>query len=351
MSFGRTGFTTGTCAAAAAKAATMVLCGRWIPPEVEVGLPDGTRVRLAAEWTRGDANAAEAAVRKDAGDDPDVTDGCTVVASVVWTTSEDFTIAAGAGVGTVTKPGLSVPPGEPAINPVPRRMIREAVREVTDRPVRVTISIPGGNELAAKTFNPRLGVEGGLSILGTSGIVRPFSGTALRDALKCALSVAEACGVKSPVLVPGRIGEKAARRYFRLSPEQLIEVSNEWGFMLDEASGHHFERLLVLGHPGKLAKLPEGQWDTHSSRSTPAVPAVAELARGLLGREVPESLTVEGLFAALPEDDRGRLASELAAKIRNAIDARIEKQCPTAVVLVNIRSELLGSDGDLSAWQ
>ena len=134
MSFGRTGFTTGTCAAAAAKAAAMVLCGCWIPPEVEVGLPDGTRVRLPAEWTRGDANAAEAAVRKDAGDDPDVTDGCTVVASVVWTTSEDFTIAAGAGVGTVTKPGLSVPPGEPAINPVPRRMIREAVREVTDRP-------------------------------------------------------------------------------------------------------------------------------------------------------------------------------------------------------------------------
>jgi cobalt-precorrin-5B (C1)-methyltransferase len=95
MSFGRTGFTTGTCAAAAAKAATMVLCGRWIPPEVEVGLPDGTRVRLPAAWTRGDANAAEAAVRKDAGDDPDVTDGCTVVASVVWTVGEELTIAAG----------------------------------------------------------------------------------------------------------------------------------------------------------------------------------------------------------------------------------------------------------------
>ncbi len=351
MSLGRTGFTTGTCAAAAAKAAAMVLCGRWITQEVEVGLPDGTRVRLPAAWTRGDAKAAEAAVRKDAGDDPDVTDGCTVIASVVWTVGEDLTIAAGEGVGTVTKPGLSVPPGEPAINPVPRRMIREAVREVTDRPVRVTISIPGGNELAAKTFNPRLGVEGGLSILGTSGIVRPFSGAALRDALKCALSVAEACGVKAPVLVPGRIGEKAARRYFRLSPEQLIEVSNEWGFMLDEAAGHRFERLLVLGHPGKLAKLPEDQWDTHSSRSTSAVPAVTELARGLLGREVPESLTVEGLFAALPEDDRGRLAAELAVKIRKAIDARIQNRCQTAVVLVNIRSELLGSDGDLSAWQ
>ena len=121
--------------------------------------------------------------------------------------------------------------------------------------------------------------------------------------------------------------------------------------MLDESGRHGFDRLLVLGHPGKLAKLPEGQWDTHSSRSTSAVPAVAELARGLLGRTVPESLTVEGLFAALPEDDRGRLATELAARIRKAVDNRIEKRCPTVVVLVNIRSELLGSYGDLSPWQ
>jgi cobalt-precorrin-5B (C1)-methyltransferase len=351
MSLGRTGFTTGTCAAVAAKAAAMALCGCAVPPEVEVGLPDGTRVSLPAAWTKGEGNAAEAAVRKDAGDDPDVTDGCTVVASVTWTSGQDLTIAAGPGVGTVTKPGLSVPPGEPAINPVPRRMIREAVREVTERPVRVTISIPGGEELAAKTFNPRLGVEGGLSILGTSGIVRPFSGPALRDALKCALSVAEACGVKAPILVPGRIGEKAARSYLRFSAEQLIGVSNEWGFMLDEAAEHHFERLLVLGHPGKLAKLPEGQWDTHSSRSTSAVPAVTELARGLLGTMPPESLTVEGLFSALAEEDRCRLAAALAAKIRRAIDGRIQKQWPTAVVLVNIRSELLGSNGDLSEWE
>jgi cobalt-precorrin-5B (C1)-methyltransferase len=351
MSSGRTGFTTGTCAAVAAKTAAMVLCGCTIPPEVEVGLPDGTRVRLPAAWTKGDGTSAEAAVRKDAGDDPDVTDGCTVIASVEWANGGNLTIEAGPGVGTVTKPGLSVPPGEPAINPVPRRMIREAVREVTERALRITISIPGGEELAAKTFNPRLGVEGGLSILGTSGIVRPFSGTALRDALKCALDVASACGVKAPVLVPGRIGEKAARRYFRLAPEQLIEVSNEWGFMLDEAAGHQFEQLLVLGHPGKLAKLPERQWDTHSSRSTSAVPAVTELARGLLGLKPPESLTVEGLFAALDEENRGRLAAELAAKIRQAVDVRIQNRCPTAVVLVNIRSELLGSDGDLSAWQ
>ncbi len=351
MGSGRTGFTTGTCAAAAAKAATMALCGRLVSSEIEVGLPGGVRVKLPTAWTRGDSHAAEAAVLKDAGDDPDVTDGCTVIASVAWAVGEDSTIAAGEGVGTVTKPGLSVPPGEPAINPVPRSMIRDAIREVTDRPVRVTISIPGGEALAAKTFNPRLGVEGGLSILGTSGIVRPFSGAALRDALMCTLSVAEACSVWAPVLVPGRIGEKAARRYFRLSPEQLIEVSNEWGFMLDQVAARGFGRLLVLGHPGKLAKLPEGQWDTHSSRSASAVPAVAGLATRLLGRMAPDCPTVEGLFTALPDADRVRLATELASKIRQAIDARIQRRYPTAVVLVNIRSELLGSDGDLLTWQ
>ena len=139
-------------------------------------------------------------------------------------------------MGTVTKPGLAIPPGEPAINPVPRRMIREAVREVTPRGVRVTISIPGGGELARKTFNPRIGIVGGLSILGTTGIVRPFSCSALRESLRCALNVAAAAGIRAPVLVPGHIGERAARAHFRVADEQVVEVGNEWGFVLDEAA-------------------------------------------------------------------------------------------------------------------
>ena len=140
---------------------------------------------------------------------------------------------AGEGVGTVTKPGLQVPPGEPAINPVPRQMILAAIRDVTARGVRVEISLPGGREIAAKTFNPRLGIEGGLSILGTTGIVRPYCTRALQDALKCTLDVAAACGVTAPVLVPGNIGASAARRHFSLREEQVIEAGNEWGFVLD----------------------------------------------------------------------------------------------------------------------
>jgi cobalt-precorrin-5B (C1)-methyltransferase len=351
MNAGRTGFTTGTCAAAAAKAATLVLCGKEAPDPVDVGLPDGTRVMLPLAFAGKTADAAEAGIKKDAGDDPDVTDGCLVVASVTWTAEPEVRILAGEGVGTVTKPGLSVNPGEPAINPVPRLMIRAAIAEVTDRPVQVTLAIPRGRELAEKTFNPRLGIEGGLSILGTSGIVRPFSSEALRDALHCTLSVAKGCAVKAPVFVPGRIGEKAARRHFRLTPEQLIEVSNEWGFILDEAGDCGFERLLVLGHPGKLAKLVTGQWDTHSSRSVSAVPAVQELARTVCGFPAPESKTVEGVLSALDEQSRETLANELARRIRMAVSDRIGKRFDVSVVLVNMRGDLLGRNGDLSAWQ
>ncbi|MBM3891953.1 MAG: cobalamin biosynthesis protein CbiD, partial [Verrucomicrobia bacterium] len=311
----RGGYTTGTCAAAAAKAAVTLLSGAPAPESVEIALPDGTRASFPVLSCRRAGDACEAAVRKDAGDDPDVTDQACVIVSVQFIEGGVVVFAAGEGVGIVTKPGLSVPVGEPAINPVPRRMIRAAVREVTDRGLRVTISIPGGRELAARTFNPRLGVEGGLSIIGTTGRVRPFSVPALCDALKCALDVAAASGVTAPVLVPGNIGERAARRHFRLGPEQVVQVSNHWGFMLDQLVRHSFARLLIVGHPGKLAKLAEGDWNTHSSRSATVAPSVARLAETTLGESVAEAPTVEGIFDALPQEKRRRLGDALAARV------------------------------------
>ena len=347
----RTGFTTGTCAAAAAKAATLVLSGLSVPDEVEVGLPGGTRITLPVESAAGCPDFAEAAVRKVAGDDPDVTDGCVVSARVEWAEERLIRFVAGEGVGTVTKPGLSVPPGEPAINPTPRIMIQDAVREVTDRGLTITLTSPGGRELAKRTFNPRLGVQGGLSILGTSGIVRPFSTPALRDALKCALNVAVACKVSCPVFVPGRIGAKAALKLFVLSSEQMVEASNEWGFILDEAVKSDFHSLLVLGHPGKLGKLPAGWWDTHSSRSGSVVPTVLNLAREVLGRTLPESGTAEGVFSGLGEAEGRKLADALAGRIREAVRERVSGRFKIAVALVNMRGALLGFDGDLTAWQ
>jgi cobalt-precorrin-5B (C1)-methyltransferase len=347
----RTGYTTGTCAAAAAKAAATLLSSAPAPETVEITLPDGTRASFPVVSCRRAGDACEAAVRKDAGDDPDVTDQSCIVASVTFTEGDEVVFAAGEGVGIVTKPGLSVPVGEPAINPVPRRMIRAAVREVTDRGVRVTISIPGGRELAARTFNPRLGVEGGLSIIGTTGRVRPFSVPALCEALKCALDVAAGSGVTAPVLVPGNIGERAARRHFRLGPEQVIQVSNHWGFMLDQFGSHKFARLLIVGHPGKLAKLAEGDWDTHSSRSTTAPPSVARLAEATLGERVAKTPTVEGVFDALLPEKRRRLADALAARVRQAVAERLGARLALAVVLVSMAGDILGADGDVTAWQ
>lgn len=345
----RTGYTTGACAAAAAKAAVAALGGA-VATTVDIPLPDGTRAGFPVLFARvTGAGCAEAAVRKDAGDDPDVTDGVAVVVTVAWTDDAAVRFTAGEGVGTVTKPGLQIPPGEPAINPAPRRMIAAAVREATPRGVAVTVAIPGGRELAARTFNPRLGVEGGLSILGTTGRVRPFSAPALRDALVCALDVAMACGVRAPVLVPGHIGERGARRRFRLAAEQVVPVSNEWGFMLDQVAGRKWERVLLVGHPGKLAKLAEGHWATHSRQSPSALPGVARLA-GVMGLGLSGGTeTVEGVFAGLGGEDRRRLGDALAARIRAAVEPRVRHTA--AVALIDMRGDLLGADGDLAPWQ
>jgi cobalt-precorrin-5B (C1)-methyltransferase len=290
-------------------------------------------------------------VVKDAGDDPDITHGAAVVASVEWMEGEEIVFAAGDGVGAVTKPGLSLAPGEPAINPGPRRMIRAALREVTPRAVRVTVSIPGGREMAQKTFNPRLGIENGLSVLGTTGRVRPFSCKALRCSLECALGVAQACGVLYPVLVPGHIGEQAARRHLTTRPEQVVEVGNEWEFVLECLPGYGFRKVLLLGHPGKLAKLADGQWDTHSSRSGSPVASVARFGAAALGGSLPEGPTTEAIFAALAEEERRRLGEAVAAGIARAVSDKMAGRLEVSVVLINLRGEFLGTHGELKPWR
>ena len=351
MSAPRSGYTTGSCAAAAAKAAVWLLAGGRVAERLEIPLPGGARIVLPLVYARLTQSGAEAAVRKDAGDDPDVTNGALISASVAWNGGDEVEFAAGEGVGMVTKPGLAIPPGEPAINPVPRRMIREAVREVTPRGVRVTIAIPGGRELARKTFNPRLGIVGGLSILGTTGIVRPFSCSALRETLRCSLNVADAAGIRAPVFVPGHIGQRAVRAHFRVADAQVVEVGNEWGFVLEEALRHPFSALLIVGHPGKLAKLTAGDWDTHSGRSGSALPIVAAMHAKVLGRPAAAAATVEGLIGALPAADKTTLGDALAAAISKAVGMKTEGRFTPALVLIDLGGRILGMTGDLKSWQ
>jgi len=347
----RSGYTTGACSAAAAKAAAMLLCHGDTSSEVAVQLPETGPATFPILFARRNGNACEAAVRKDAGDDPDVTHQLTIVASVEFIPGDEIRFAAGEGVGTVTKRGLALPPGEPAINPAPRKIITLAVREVTDRGLKITISIPGGREVAQKTFNPRLGIEGGLSVLGTTGIVRPFSFPAMMESLKCCLDVAAAEGVADPVLVPGHIGERAAIKNFHISARQIIQVSNQWGFMLDELARRSFEHALVVGHPGKLAKMIDGEWDTHSSQSGSAVPIVSAVAEKLLSRKILESPTVEGIFEELSEKEKLSLGNALSEKIQKVIQDRMGSRPVVAVTLINLAGDIIGSHGDTSLWQ
>lgn len=347
----RHGYTTGTCAAAAARAAVMLLLGGPSPGSVEVILPDHARVRLPVDSCRAGSGSAEATVIKDAGDDPDITNGYPVTVRACWNEGSGIVLKAGEGIGTVTRPGLQVRPGDPAINPVPAAMIRTAVQGLTERGVDLTVSIPGGRELAARTFNPRLGIVGGLSVLGTTGRVRPFSCSAVRQTIQCCLDIARACGIDRPVLVPGHIGEKAARRLFRLRHEQVIEVSNEWGHALDSLGDYRPSGVLVLGHPGKLAKLAAGSFDTHSSRSASALPFVNHLAHGMTGQDFSDAPTVEGIFSHLEISVKKRLGNALAAGVHDSVLTRLGTSLPVAVLLVDMKGCRLGAAGDLSPWE
>lgn len=345
------GYTTGSCAAGAAKAALISLTGRRSSSIVDITLPSGEHLSLPLLFVRRTEHGVEAGIRKNGGDDPDVTTGLTVVAEVQFIDGGEIEYRGGEGVGRVTLPGLSLPVGEPAINPGPRKMIATALRELTSRGCRVTISIPGGGEIAAKTFNPRLGIVGGLSILGTTGIVRPFSLEAMRSSLLCGLDVAVAGGITDPVFVPGNIGEKAARRYLKVKPLQVVEVGNEWGFMVDHASKKGVVALMVIGHPGKLAKLWLGDWDTHSARSQSAVEPVRELAMRLSRCTIPTLPTVEGILMALTAEERKKVSDGLGSRICAAVEARMAMHCAVSVALVNMAGEWLGSAGEIDRWQ
>jgi cobalt-precorrin-5B (C1)-methyltransferase len=267
----RTGWTTGTCAAAAAKAAMTTLASGEIQQSVEIGLPSGRRVRFAVDACTLTESQAEAVVVKDAGDDPDVTHGARLTATVRWRTDPGLDLQGGVGVGVVTKPGLGLELGGPAINPVPRAMITESVGEAVDlanQGIAVIISVPDGERMARKTTNARLGIIGGISILGTTGIVRPFSTASWRASVEQAVAVLAAQGESTLVLCTGGRTEKGATRLFPGLPEVcFVEVGDFTGAALRRAVEHGVARVVFVGMAGKLTKLAAGVLMTHYTRS------------------------------------------------------------------------------------
>ncbi len=283
----RTGWTTGTCASAAAKAAATALRDQAAQQSVEVALPGGRRVAFAVESCGFDPRQATAVVIKDAGDDPDVTHGAHLTATVRWHGEPGLILEGGEGVGIVTKPGLGIDVGEPAITAVPRAMISQAVGEVTDlaaNGLRVIISVPGGERMARKTTNARLGIIGGISILGTTGIVRPFSTASWRASVEQAVSVMAAQGERTVVLCTGGRTEKGAMAMLPDLPEVcFVEVGDFTGAALRRALEVNLERVIFGGMAGKLAKLAAGILMTHYTRSKVDLGLLADITRAVGG--------------------------------------------------------------------
>lgn len=262
----RYGYTTGSCAAAAAKAAAkMLLEGRHINT-IDIATPKGWPLQLQVSDVKITELEASCCVIKDAGDDPDITNGVAIYGRVSWRRDYKICIRGGIGVGIVTKPGLPVPIGEAAINPMPIKMITEAVRDIIghDRGINIEIYVPEGEKIAEKTFNPRLGIVGGISILGTTGIVEPMSEEAFKDSLALELKMAKAEGIDKIVLVPGNYGRDVARDTFGIGDKYIFKASNFIGFMLDKALEIGIEKILFIGHAGKIVKVAGGVFHTHS---------------------------------------------------------------------------------------
>ncbi len=356
----RTGYTTGACATAATKAALLVLTTRAAPDRVTIRLPVGEDATFTPHrCERLSDHQALASVIKDAGDDPDVTHGAEIRAKVtLGEATPGLRIDGGEGIGRVTKPGLGLEVGTAAINPIPRQMITEVVREALGQRlaregVSVVISVPDGEERAKKTLNARLGILGGLSILGTTGIVKPYSTASYKASISKAVDVAIACGARDTiVLTTGSRSEKFAHRYVTVPEEAYVQMGEFTGYALRDCAAKSIRRVVLVGMIGKLSKIGDGRMQTHVAgaevdvqrlaqlAATCGAPeaAVAEIAQANTARHAQEILQaagVQGVFDAVCE--RARQAS--LAYVKRALDV--------AVLLVDFDGSLLGTAGSI----
>lgn len=269
----RMGWTTGACSAAAAKAATFCLINQKPLREIEITIPMGRKVTFALKRCEYAFDESTCSVIKDAGDDPDCTNGAELTAAVSWLDKPgEIVLDRGPGVATITKIGLGLQVGGPAINTVPRKNITEMVREAAGdalkkRGLKVRISVPGGEEMAKKTENERLGILGGISILGTTGIVVPFSTAAYRASIAQAIDVAKAAGCKTVVLTTGSRSEQFAMKILKLPAEAYVQMGDFVGFSAQQAAAKGMERAILCGMPGKMSKIATGKMQTHVAGS------------------------------------------------------------------------------------
>ena len=372
----RCGFTTGSCAAAAAAAAARMLLTGETVQEAEIRTPGGPVFRaqileqkICYEDDQGPESArpvcASCAVRKDGGDDPDITTGTLIKAEVSWSEQPGITIDGGRGIGRVTKPGLDQPVGAAAINHVPRQMITASVEKVlvtwgekhTDTPpgLRVIISAPEGEALAARTFNPKLGITGGISILGTTGIVEPMSDHAVVETIRAQMSVQKAEGVRYVVMAPGNYGLTFLTQKYGLGEDRVVMISNYSAEAAALAAEIGFEGLLLAGHIGKLVKIAGGARNTHSMYGDRRMEILGEIAgvyckeqeRENLRKELEDCVMTDAALQVLERHGvKERAAREMAHRICGYLEewsgGRLRAE---TIVFANKDRELVRTEG------
>ncbi len=354
----RKGYTTGSCATAAAKVAALMLLRRQIIHQVSIDTPAGVVLHLNVEQPVLSANSAVAAIRKDGGDDVDATHGMLIFARVTLNEANTITITGGEGIGVVTRPGIGLPIGAAAINATPRHTIEPAVREVIGLSggAHVEIFAPEGAERARRTYNGRLGIEGGISVIGTTGIVTPMSEESWKRSLAIELEQKYAQGLRQVILVPGNHGERFVTQTLHLEAQQVVTMSNFVGYMLQEAQRIGYQRVALMGHIGKLVKVAAGVFHTHShiadARMETLVTHLALLgAPNALLQAVFHCLTTEEALELIDNAGFQAVYSQIARTIVTKVGQMLRyADTPLAcdVVLFSYAGQVLGASEDIS---
>ncbi|MGY6028885.1 cobalt-precorrin-5B (C(1))-methyltransferase CbiD [Phytobacter sp. AG2a] len=355
----RKGYTTGSCATAAAKVAALMVLRQHIIHQVSIVTPSGVTLRLNVESPHIEGQQAIAAIRKDGGDDVDATHGMLIFARVSLNDSGEIVLSGGEGVGTVTRKGIGLPVGSAAINRTPRQTIEAAVREVIgpSRGAEVEIFAPEGDERAKKTYNSRLGILGGISIIGTTGIVTPMSEESWKRSLSLEMEIKRAAGLERVVLVPGNHGERFVREQMGLPGDIVVTMSNFVGFMIEEAVRMGYKQIVLIGHPGKLVKIAAGIFHTHSHIADARMETlVAHLA--LLGAphelllQVSECDTTEAAMEHIDAAGFSHLYHHLAQRIcqRVMLNLRFTKNPPQCdAIMFSFDNQILGASRPFEA--
>ena len=348
--FLRSGYTTGACAAAGVKAALIFLSTGKVVDAVEILALDGTPLKIPIERVEKISDGARVEVIKFSGDDPDITNGASVITSVRKIFGEEIIFRAGVGVGHITKAGLQLKIGEPAINPGPRKLIQNVAAEFDIGGLEVEISVPEGLELAKKTLNPILGVAGGLSIIGSTGVLRPMGEEAFKNSLVPQIDVAKAAGFDELIFVPGKIGETIAKK-IGFPDGAIIQTSNFIGFMLEAAAERQIKKIILCGHLGKLAKVAAGIFHTHNRIADARLETLAAYcaAEGLPAVEVQKILdanTTEDAAKIISANHLERVYKKIAARASLRAERYVFGKFKVEIFLVDYAGNILGSDAD-----